>query len=295
MRPTTAADEAAALAEIDRAALAGEPFRLVILDAGMPGSDGWPFDRPDPRGRSRTPAARSSSWFLPARRELPAHYRQLPRTQFLTKPAKYSELIDAVDIGSRRQSRKNRPPATRWTANVRQLQILLAEDGLVNQEVAVGLLEMRGHHVEVANNGREALAALERQPFDLVLMDLEMPEMDGLEAAAAIRAKEANRRRPRPHHRHDRSRREGISRTLPGGRHGRLYHQADQARGVVPSRGGRQFQRCVTVAAAAHGRTSSRRSWTSSPGLMITSNRSSGTSLTIHFVKSTCQVHTGRP
>ena len=74
--------------------------------------------------------------------------------------------------------------------NVRPLQILLAEDEPVNQEVAVGLLVMRGHHVEVADNGRVALAALERNTFDVVLMDVEMPEMDGMEATAAIRAKE---------------------------------------------------------------------------------------------------------
>ena len=69
-------------------------------------------------------------------------------------------------------------------------RVLLAEDGLVNQEVAVGLLEMRGHRVVVAGNGKEAVAAWQQQAFDVVLMDLEMPEMDGLEAAAAIRAKE---------------------------------------------------------------------------------------------------------
>jgi len=61
---------------------------------------------------------------------------------------------------------------------------------VVNQEVALGLLETRGHRVAIADNGKEALAALERQRFDVVLMDLEMPEMDGLEATAAIRKKE---------------------------------------------------------------------------------------------------------
>jgi two-component system sensor histidine kinase/response regulator len=108
---------------------------------------------------------------------------------FLTKPAKYSELIDAVrlTLGDNRQEQSLGDAVA---ANVRRLQILLAEDGAVNQEVAVGLLKLRGHRVEVAENGRDAVAAIERQPFDVVLMDLEMPEMDGLEAAAAIRAKE---------------------------------------------------------------------------------------------------------
>ena len=65
--------------------------------------------------------------------------------------------------------------------------MLLAEDNIVNQRVAVGLLSQRGHHVTVANNGREALEAMERETFDLVLMDIQMPEMSGLEATAAIR------------------------------------------------------------------------------------------------------------
>ena len=118
-----------------------------------------------------------------------AHYRQLLGTHFLTKPPKYSEVIHAAALalgGSRKPSLGDKA-----VEKIRELQILLAEDGAVNQDVAVGLLQMRGHRVEVANNGKEALAALERQPFDIVLMDLEMPEMDGLEATAAIRAKEA--------------------------------------------------------------------------------------------------------
>jgi CheY-like chemotaxis protein len=73
----------------------------------------------------------------------------------------------------------------------RPVKVLVAEDNVVNQRVAFGLLTKRGHTVTVANNGREALAALEREAFDLVLMDVQMPEMGGLEATAAIRQREA--------------------------------------------------------------------------------------------------------
>jgi two-component system, sensor histidine kinase and response regulator len=78
------------------------------------------------------------------------------------------------------------------------LRLLLAEDNAVNQRLAVRLLEKRGHHVVVAGNGAEALAALEKQQFDLVFMDVQMPEMDGLEATAVIREKEKASGRHQP-------------------------------------------------------------------------------------------------
>jgi len=188
MRPATAGDEATAVDKIHRASKVGNPFRLVILDAGAPGPEDWPlFDRVH-EAASRDQCA-LIVLVTASEAKLPAQYRELPKTQFLTKPAKYSEFLNAVE-----QALRDKPEETTvggaLDAKDRPLKILLAEDGLVNQEVAVGLLEMRGHHIEVANNGLEAIAALERQRFDLVLMDLEMPEMDGLEAAAAIRVME---------------------------------------------------------------------------------------------------------
>jgi len=72
----------------------------------------------------------------------------------------------------------------------RNLHILLAEDNLVNQRLAARLIEKRGHTTVVVNNGREALKALERQTFDLMLVDVQMPDMDGFEATTAIREKE---------------------------------------------------------------------------------------------------------
>ena len=166
-------------------------FRVVIVDAVMPEMDGWELAE-----TIRADAAHAGCAIIvliPASQAgIADRYRRLRAIQFLTKPAKHAELIEAV----RAAVGEDRPELSVGNAvvkTVRQLEILLAEDGPVNQEVAVGLLEMRGHHVEVAGNGREAIAALERRRFDAVLMDLEMPEMDGLQATAMIRSEEAVR------------------------------------------------------------------------------------------------------
>ena len=93
-----------------------------------------------------------------------------------------------ADLAPRQSIRGQQPSAS--SENEPQLSILLAEDNAVNQKLAVRVLEKWGHHVVVASNGKKALAMLEQQEFDVVLMDVQMPEMDGLEATIAIRAKE---------------------------------------------------------------------------------------------------------
>jgi len=120
--------------------------------------------------------------------------RALSVAAYLTKPIQASDLHDAICRVLKQRAKTHQtvePSAKRATGRTEHsLRVLLAEDNIVNQRVAVGLLTNRGHVVTVANNGLEALAALERQPFDVVLMDVQMPEMGGLEATAAIRQRE---------------------------------------------------------------------------------------------------------
>jgi two-component system, sensor histidine kinase and response regulator len=193
MQPTAVDGGAAALAALEQARDRGKPFPLVLLDAMMPGMDGFALAREiqeHPGLAGPTLMMLSSA----AQTGDAARCRELGVAAYLTKPLKQSELLDAMmtvlGAGPRRGEPASETPVVVPETSARRLKVLLAEDNAVNQKLAVRLLEKYGHTVTVAGNGREALAALEREPFDVVLMDVQMPELDGYETTAIIRERE---------------------------------------------------------------------------------------------------------
>jgi PAS domain S-box-containing protein len=193
LAPAAAASGREALAALQRAAADGEPFALVLLDNMMPEMDGFMLAEEIQR---RPGLAGSTLMMLSSadRRDNAARCRELGVATYLTKPIKRAELLNAimtaVDGPAGEKVRGATGTRTSIGPSARSLRLLLTEDNVVNQKLALRLLEKRGHAVVVAANGKEALAALEGQPFDVVLMDVQMPEMDGFEATAAIRARE---------------------------------------------------------------------------------------------------------
>jgi two-component system sensor histidine kinase/response regulator len=198
MKPVPASSAPEALSLLQQASQGGRPFRLVLIDAHMPVMDGFSLAE---QIKQRPELAASTILMLSSggQRGDAARCRESGIAAYLTKPVRRSELraaIDAVLTGTsvNQNERPALPLVTRHTlreANSRsKLQVLLAEDNTVNQRVALRLLEKHGHNVVIANNGREALGALAHAAFDLVLMDVQMPEMDGFEATAEIREQE---------------------------------------------------------------------------------------------------------
>jgi two-component system sensor histidine kinase/response regulator len=186
---------AEALAALEGAVRDGQRFDLILLDAVMPRMDGFDLAK---RISEQTGTSRPTIMMLSSsgRHEDVERCRVLGIAACLSKPISASDLLNAIRdaIDPRKQSAARAPEAFTAPANARAAQsrkILLVEDNAVNQRVAVGLLNRRGHQVAVASNGREAVDAVAREQFDLVLMDLQMPVMGGLEATATIRAREA--------------------------------------------------------------------------------------------------------
>jgi signal transduction histidine kinase/CheY-like chemotaxis protein/HPt (histidine-containing phosphotransfer) domain-containing protein len=206
MTPVLANGGETALAELQRAADRGKPFSLVLLDALMPEMDGFAVAE---QIRRRPGLAGATIMMLSSapRQGDTARCRELGVPRYLTKPLKQSDLLDAIltvlagksEPEPAHSGTGGSPVRTAGTeVPLRRSRVLLAEDNAVNQKLAVSLLAKQGHEVVLAHDGEEAFAAVERETFDLVLMDLEMPKMDGLEATARIRAHDAQTGRHTP-------------------------------------------------------------------------------------------------
>jgi CheY-like chemotaxis protein len=188
LTPTAVHDGPAALEALTAAAAAHAPFGLLLLDACMPGMDGFAVAERVSRTLSPAPSMimmlASDDPFEDAER---CHLLGI-RAHF-PKPVKRSDLVEALAHVLRPPTVKApRRPALELTSQ--PMRILLAEDNAINQRVAVGLLTRRGHTVDVANNGIEALDALDKAQYDVLLMDIQMPEMGGVEATHLIRQRE---------------------------------------------------------------------------------------------------------
>ncbi|MGD1211954.1 MAG: response regulator [Candidatus Acidiferrales bacterium] len=179
------------LAALKTAHEEGRPFRLVITDMQMPEKDGFTLIQEIRKSSAfgMLPVLVLSSSGQPGEA---ARCRQLGVSGYLTKPAQPSELLDAILIAlSKPEVIQTQSIATQDTALPSQRgKVLLVEDNAVNRKLARALLEKHGYTVVSAENGQEALEALERESVDLVLMDVQMPVMNGFEAIRAIRAKE---------------------------------------------------------------------------------------------------------
>ena len=193
---TTVDSGQAALDAMRSAAGRGESYRLLLLDSAMPGLDG--FEVAEVLHRGELPATGTVMMISAAGLRGDAQRcRELGVGAYLSKPLLEDELHEAIGILLGQHERAAQPLLTRHTLEEARimLKVLLTEDNLVNQKLAMTLLRKQGHQVTLAVNGEEAVKMSAAEDYDLILMDLQMPVMDGLAATGAIRQREGEGRR----------------------------------------------------------------------------------------------------
>ena len=198
MRPTAAASAPEALTRLRHGVEQGQPFCLVVTDVHMPGMDGFELVK---RIQDTPDLTNAFILMLTSGEHMGdlARCRELGVSGFLTKPIRRAELRAAIvaalaDRGREGRTARDLHQLAKKTDELGSAgfvaHILLAEDNAVNQRVARAILERAGHTVALAGSGQIALELWEKQPFDVILMDVQMPDLDGFEATAAIRKKE---------------------------------------------------------------------------------------------------------
>ena len=178
---------------LDAAVQSAAPYRLVLLDVHMPDMDGFDVAA---RMAARPEYAQTTVIMLTSagRHDDVERCRELNIAAYLNKPISPTQLRNVIsrllgrDVAARGAAKE--PARGTVPAHLRR-RVLLAEDNIVNQRVAVGLLSKRGHVLTVVGTGKAALERLDREAFDVILMDVQMPEMGGLEATGIIRRREA--------------------------------------------------------------------------------------------------------
>ncbi len=201
MKSTSVDGGKAALEEMKKSEIAGNPFAIVLVDYMMPGMDGFELAekiKADPSIANSTIMIMLTS---AGQRGDAARCLELGISAYLLKLINQKQLLETICGSLQKDATTKTRPSLLTRHSIREskrsLNILLAEDNLINQKLAISLIQRMGHKVSVAQNGRQALEAIEREKFDIILMDVQMPEMDGLEATQAIRTKERLIGRPR--------------------------------------------------------------------------------------------------
>ncbi len=198
MKASTAASAKEALAELQNSVRQGSPYRLVLIDTQMPDEDGYSLLQ---RIRSCLELEGLRVVLMSTANERkPEQGSRAGRPLIITKPVKTSELFNAILVAfgiATTGVRADNSSADVGDLPLPRMRILLAEDNPINQMVVAERLKQDNHEVVVVENGRLALEAIERQPFDVVFLDVHMPEMDGMTALAHIRAAEKAQKKPR--------------------------------------------------------------------------------------------------